>query len=133
MKHVLLVVLTIVVVNLAQGQPIVTRNTTAKTIFIFHTDEFWLNLHHFLYVLGRAENKTRDSSRDAVVNAPKDQAEGVAKLNPAEQAVWRDAVTFYANDLSKKDAVFDEPLPAITNALARAGDAKSLAQVNIDP
>ena len=132
MKRVLLVALTIVVVIPAQGQPIANRNTTVKTIFIFHTDEFWLNLHHFLYVLGRAENKTRDSSRDAVVNAPKDQAEGLAKLRPAEQAIWREAVSFYANNLSKKDAVFDEPLPSITNALARAGNAKSLAQVNID-
>lgn len=35
-----------------------------------------INRHHFLYVLGRAENKARDSSRTAVVNAPKDQEQG---------------------------------------------------------
>jgi hypothetical protein len=64
---------------------------TRQTIFIFHSGEFWLNLHHFLYVLGRAENKTRDSSRSAVVNAPKDQEQGLAKLTPAEQAIWREA------------------------------------------
>ena len=28
------------------------------TFFTFETDEFWLNLHHFLYVLGQAEAKT---------------------------------------------------------------------------
>ncbi len=39
-------------------------------IFVFHTGEFWLNLHHFLYVLGRAENKERDTSREAVAGAP---------------------------------------------------------------
>lgn len=105
---------------------------TSKPIFILHTDEFWLNLHHFLYVLGRAENKTRDSSREAVLNAPKDQELGLAKATPAERAIWREAVSFYANDLSKKDAVFDESLPAITNALAQAGDAKSLKGINID-
>ena len=27
-------------------------------IIKFYTDDFWLNLHHFLYVLGRAEAKT---------------------------------------------------------------------------
>jgi hypothetical protein len=129
MKRVLLVAVVLVCGVLGQSAP---QAKTKQTIFIFHSDEFWLNLHHFLYVLGRAENKTRDSSRSAVVNAPKDQEQGLAKLTPAEQATWREAASFYANDLSKKDAVFDEPLPAITNALAQAGDAKSLAAVNID-
>ena len=32
-------------------------------IFRFETDEFWLNLHKFLYVLGRAQNKAADASR----------------------------------------------------------------------
>lgn len=129
MKRVLLaVVATIVLFYPALGQP-----ASKQTIFVFHSDEFWLNLHHFLYVLGRAENKTRDSSRTAVVNAPKDQEQGFAKLSEAERATWREAVAFYANGLSKKDAVFDEPLPAITNALAQAGAAKSLAKANIDP
>src|SRR5215470_10222644 len=93
------------------------RHKATKAIFVFHSDEFWLNLHHFLYVLGRAENKTRDSSRSAVVNAPKNQDAGLAKLSDTERATWREAVSFYANGLSKKDAVFDEPLPSITNAL----------------
>src|SRR6185436_7717343 len=133
MKRVWLSALIIVVfIHAALGQP-APKTKTKQTIFIFHSDEFWLNLHHFLYVLGRAENKTRDSSRSAVVNAPKDQEQGLAKLSAAEQATWREAVSFYANDLSKKDAVFDEPIPAITNALAQAGDAKSLAAVTIDP
>jgi len=133
MKRVWLSALIIAVfIHAAMGQS-APQARTKQTIFIFHSDEVWLNLHHFLYVLGRAENKTRDSSRSAVVNAPKDQEQGLAKLTPAEQATWREAVSFYANDLSKKDAVFDEPLPAITNALAQAGDAKSLAATKIDP
>jgi hypothetical protein len=133
MKRLLLAALTIVVcIHAALGQRAPSAKTK-QTIFIFHNDEFWLNLHHFLYVLARAENKTRDSSRSAVVNAPKDQELGLAKLSEAERAIWREAVSFYANDLSKKDAVFDEPLPSITNALAHAGDAKSLAAVKIDP
>ena len=31
------------------------RDKPGNSIFVFHTDEFWLNLHHFLYVLGRDE------------------------------------------------------------------------------
>ena len=129
MRRVFLAVLTTVVfVYGTLGQP-----APQTKIFIFHSDEFWLNLHHFLYVLGRAENKTRDSSRSAVVNAPKDQEQGFAKLSEAERAIWREAVSFYANELSKKDAVFDEPLPSLTNALAQASDSKSLAAAKIDP
>lgn len=96
-------------------------------IFIFHTDEFWLNLHHFLYVLGRAQNKTRDSSREAVIHAPDDQERGLAQFKPKEQAIWREAVAAYAAGPSKKDLIFDDPLPQVTNSLAQAGDAKSPA------
>src|ERR1043165_4775831 len=130
MKLVLLVAVVLFWGVLGQSAP---QAKTKQTIFIFHSDEFWLNLHHFLYVLGRAENKTRDSSRSAVVNAPKDQEEGLAKLSEAERATWREAVAFYANGLSKRDAVFDEPLPSITNALAQAGAAKSLTKASVDP
>ena len=107
----------------------VTTRDTRKAIFVFHTDEFWLNLHHFLYVLGRAENKERDTAREAVSGAPADQALGFEKLTAKEQEIWREAVVAYAAGPSKKDVVFDEPMPALTNALARAGDAKSLDRI----
>jgi len=108
-------------------------STQAQTIFVFHTDEFWLNLHHFLYVLGRAQNKTRDASREAVLKAPADQEQGLAKMTPDEKRVWSQAVASYAERPSRKDLVFDDPLPALTSALARAGDARTLAEDNIDP
>ena len=104
-----------------------------KAIFVFHTDEFWLNLHHFLYVLGRVENKERDTAREAVAGAPTDQAHGFEKLRAKEQTIWREAVASYAAGSSKRDLVFDDPLPALTNALARAGDAKSLTGSGVDP
>lgn len=102
-------------------------------IFVFHTDEFWLNLHHFLYVLGRAENKERDTAREAVAGAPAEQERGFEKLSGNEQKIWREAVAAYAAEVSKRDLVFDAPLPAITNALARAGDTRSLTGAEVDP
>jgi len=125
----------------AQTQPAPPRSSsrtpktqeTRKPIFIFHTGEFWLNLHHFLYVLGRAENKERDIQREAVSGAPADQERGLQKLNEAERKIWRDAVGAYAAGPSKKDVVFDDPMPAITNALSRVVDAKSLTSSEIDP
>jgi hypothetical protein len=105
----------------------------AKTIFVFHTDEFWLNLHHFLYVLGRAQNKTSDSARGAVVGAPADQEKGFAALTSKERATWTEAVAAYASDLSKQDMVFDDHLRRATKALAHAGDAKTLMGVEVSP
>ena len=38
-------------------------------LFQFTADDFWLNLHHYLYVLGRAHNGA-DSGQPAVASAP---------------------------------------------------------------
>jgi len=92
-------------------------------IFVFE-QPFWVNLHHFLYVLGRNELRAPDRTRRAVADAPKEQDAGLATLSPAEQATWRAAVTAYGNGWSRKDAVFDSDLVALTHALVRAGDAR---------
>lgn len=109
------------------------KDTRGGAIFVFHTDEFWLNLHHFLYVLGRAENKERDTAREAVAGAPVDQEFGLETLTAKELTIWREAVASYAAGPSKKDIVFDDPMPAITNSLARARDSKSLTGSEVDP
>jgi hypothetical protein len=96
---------------------------TASPIFTFRTDEFWLNLHQFLYVLGRAEAKAFDANREAVVHAPEDAERGLQQASEAERVLWRSAVAWYANGLSRQDAVFDSPLPELARALATAGDS----------
>ena len=119
-----------------QSKPASSKATSPaqrdRTIFVFHTDEFWLNLHHFLYVLGRAVNKDSDTTREAVVDAPADQERGLQELSANEQKIWSEAVASYAAGLSKKDIVFDAPMPALTGALARAADAKSLTGTEVD-
>jgi hypothetical protein len=105
---------------------------SASPIVIFHADKFWLNLHHFLYVLGRAQNQAADSTRDGVEMAPADQAQGLTGLNEQDQASWRKAVSDYAGSLSNKDLVFDKPVSSITSALAKAGDARTLDGVPVD-
>lgn len=99
----------------------------------FSSDDFWLNLHHFLYVLGRAQLGTPDASRAAVVEAPREADEGRARLTEGEQKTWAAAVMEYAVGFSRKDLLFDDPLPATTLAIAAAGDAPSLANVGVDP
>src|SRR6476619_555967 len=129
----LIAVVAFLIPALALSRPTPKSQKTHKTIFIFHTDEFWLNLHHFLYVLARANNKERDASREAVTGAPADQERGLAKLNAREQQTWRTAIAWYAAGPAKKDIVFDDPLPTITNALVSTGDAKSLSASKVDP
>ena len=56
--------------------------TEAQTpIFTFKTDDFWLNLHHFLCALGLIEAKLPDASRDAIAPAAADQERGLARLD----------------------------------------------------
>ena len=56
------------------------------TVFTFHSNEFWLNLHKFLYVLGRAENKTADATREPVAGAPAESEQKLATLNAVDRS-----------------------------------------------
>ena len=105
---------------------------TGAPIFRFEADGFWLNLHHFLYVLGRAQNHTPDSQRRAVVNAPADSEAGVKGLSESHRQNWDSAVSFYAGGLSTKDAVFDQELIAVTNAMRVPPNATAGA-LKVDP
>ena len=101
-------------------------------IFRFETDGFWLNLHHFLYVLGRVEAKMPDIKREAVAGAPADEAEGLKTLADAERRVWREAVAVYGAGLSKLETVFDRALYDITNAVRRASPDREATTLQID-
>ena len=114
-------------VSLARAQS--PETSAGKPLFTFRST-LWVNLHHFLYVLGRAGNHTPDSRRTAVVNAPAD-TQGLESQSAADREIWRCAVAYYQKEISLMDAIFDEDLVAITNALAAAGDAPSLAGVKI--
>lgn len=111
---------------------LVLASQTATPIFRFEADGFWLNLHHFLYVLGRAQNHASDSQRRAVVNAPFDQAEGFTNMSLSNRQVWEDAVRFYANGVSKQDMIFDDALIEVTNAMRVPSNATAEA-LKVDP
>jgi hypothetical protein len=105
---------------------------TPAPIFRFEADGFWLNLHHFLYVLGRAQNKSPDLVRRAVVNAPADQQAGLNGVTDVERQTWAGAVTFYANGLSTLNAVFDSALIDVTKAMRVRPNAVASA-LKVDP
>lgn len=104
---------------------------TAVHVFRFESDQFWLNLHSFLYVLGRAKNGNADAQREAVAGAPREAAAALTGATEAERAVWHAAVGEYARTLSTRDAVFDADLSTITGALARAGNATDAPNVPV--
>jgi hypothetical protein len=105
---------------LAAAGELARAQTPPAPIFRFAADGFWLNLHHFLYVLGRDEAGMPDVKRRAVVGAPKEQEAGLTTLNQAERQTWKEAVRAYAIGLSQKDAVFDKEMFSVTNALVTA-------------
>jgi hypothetical protein len=111
---------------------VVPRQAQSTPIFTYHSG-FWLNLHQFLYVLGRVEAKMADINRSAVAGAPGDEAQGLARLNEDERRIWREVVAAYANGPSRQDAVFDNELVATGQALARAGNATMLAGAGVAP
>ena len=102
-------------------------------IFRIETDEFWLNLHNFLYVLGRHHTGQRDAAREAVVQAPAHERRGLEGLTQGDGALWRRAVEQYARTVSRRDPVFDAQLPDLLAALADQDDASSLEGASIDP
>src|SRR5437763_5046294 len=87
------VVLFVALWNSAFGQsgPLVTA--TRKPLFTFHNG-FWTNMHHFLYVLGRARNGTADSQRSAVMHAP-EGLEDFDALNKRDQTLGKRAAPVY--------------------------------------
>jgi hypothetical protein len=97
----------------AEPQPL----SESRPVFTFRAG-FWLHLHHFLCVLGRAEAGSADAGRPAVAGAPADHAQGLQRMTPEERVTWSAAVTTYSRGLSRLDAVFDEPLWRMTAALA---------------
>lgn len=114
----------------ARNENVAPQERAAVQPFKFSTGDFWLNLHSFLYVLGRNEMKAPDRGRRAVVNAPIEAAHLIAVASEQDRAVWNAAVTFYAAGPSKRDAVFDMDFAAVTKALADAPPAAAEPQIS---
>jgi hypothetical protein len=94
--------------------------------FRFNTNAFWLNLHNFLYVLGRAHSNAGNANASAIAGALPDEERGLASLNPEDVATWKRSVDVYGNGFSSLDATLDDSLISATYDLASAGDSPTL-------
>lgn len=109
-----------------------SAQSTASPLFAFTTNDVWLSLHHYLYVLGRARNRTPDATQTAVASAPDDERQGSQLLTGDERGVWDAAVTVYANGPSRRPSVFQPPLAPMTINLAATGDVTTFPPVRFD-
>ena len=103
-----------VVTSAGQGRP--------ASYFEFTTNDFWLNLHHYLYVLGRAHGGAPDATQPAVASAPDDEKQGLALLTEDERQAWSAVVDAYAKGTSRLPSMFQNPLATMTISLAKTGD-----------
>src|SRR4051812_30548819 len=76
------------------------RNQALPELFAFHSN-FWLNLHHFLYVSARAQ-KGLDATRAAVASVLSDTT-GLGALPVSDQNEWRSALAYYGSALANRD------------------------------
>ena len=118
------IVALVVTVVIATAPHAATPSQTEAPIFQFE-NRAWVNLHHFLYVLGRAAAGLPDAKREAVAQAPADASS--ASLSEIERDRWNNAVSRYAVSFSKQDLVFDAPAIAATNAIAAVSDGSALS------
>ncbi|HET9833583.1 MAG TPA: hypothetical protein VFP91_17805, partial [Vicinamibacterales bacterium] len=95
---------------------------TRTSYFEFTTNDFWLNLHHYLYVLGRAHNNAPDATQPAVATAPDDEKRGLSLLTEEERQSWASVVDSYARGVSQNTSFFQRPLATMTISLAKTGD-----------
>jgi len=100
--------------------------------FSIHTDDFWLNLHHYLYVLARAHNGTSDASQPAVAGVLEDEQQGLATVSDEERSAWNAAVMTYQEGLGRQNSFFQAPLAPITLSFANTGDVPTLPASPLD-
>lgn len=82
--------------------------------FTFHS-EFWVNLHHYLHALARAQTPL-------VEELP-------AEATASERTQWARAVEFYRTRFGKRRLVFDPLLVEIKQALVHLGSSPSTSAV----
>src|SRR5215207_9961413 len=85
------------------ARPVPPRASTER-LFAMQSN-FWVNLHHFLYVTARAR-RGLDATRRAVTTALADTA-GFGALPMSKQAEWTTALDYYTRTIAERDILFD--------------------------
>ena len=106
-----------------------TRPTTDRALFTMQSN-FWVNLHHFLYVTARAR-RGLDATRPAVTAALADTA-GFGALPASRRADWEATLDYYTRTIAERDILFDSSLVAVNVALSHVAPPASLGTARLD-
>jgi hypothetical protein len=124
----LLVLATVVAASTLGAQS--NRSPAAATRLFAMQSNFWVNLHHFLYVRARA-TKGLDATRTTVTSALSDTA-GIGKLNPELQRSWDESHDYYVRVLAERDILFDSALVLVNMRLSKIDAAGSPRDAGLD-
>ena len=102
---------------------------SAETRLFAMQSNFWVNLHHFLYVRARAQRAL--DNRSAVTESLGDTA-GFGALSASMRADWEAALDHYARNVAERDILFDSTLVAAGFALARLTAEQSPRVADVD-
>jgi hypothetical protein len=90
---------------------------SAETRLFAMRSNFWVNLHHFLYVTARAR-RGLDGTRAAVTQSLGDTA-GFGALPELAKADWEAALDHYARNVADRDVLFDSAMVVTGLGLSR--------------
>ena len=99
-----------------------SRPGTESRLFAMQSN-FWVNLHHFLYVAARAR-RGLDADRPAVTQALGDTT-GLGTLSPTLRSDWDQALDYYGRVLAERDILFDSAMVAVNVGLSRVAASAS--------
>lgn len=110
----LAVLWTAVALTSGGAQPSSPRS--AETRLFTMQSNFWVNLHHFLYVTARARRGL--DARSAVTQALADTA-GIGALPASATSDWEAALDYYSRTVAERDILFDSALVMVGFELSR--------------
>lgn len=111
----------------AVAQP-AAKPAGSPKLFVMQSN-FWVNLHHFLYVTARAR-RGLDANRPAVTKALGDTI-GFGALPATVRADWDESLAYYGRAIAERDILFDSALVPVNVALSHV-TATSLAGTALD-
>ena len=118
------------VLALCAVQPASAQNTAASSRLFAMQSNFWINLHHFLYVSARAK-RGLDADRPAVTRALADTV-GIGGLLPAQRREFDAALAYYDRALAERDILFDSVMVDVTIRLSRVSGSTLAPSAPLD-
>lgn len=102
--------------------------TSASTPELELHSDFWLNLHHFLYLQARLRAAAgKPATRESQTQPEFSSARPTGDLTPTEQRTWSAALDTYAQDWASRDMLRNGDMVIVSNRLAELEDCSDLS------